>query len=224
MIYSNILEIKKLLSIDPDNTLYDTKLNFLNEFVSGWIEELLDRDFTYKTRTQFYNGTGTQKLLLRNRPVFTSPAIQCWLDGNGYYGQADNAFPDSSALTYGQDFVLRVDQDNGSSRSAILIRMKGAVWHRPFVRTPGLLTPYVWNALGNIKVTYTAGWTTDTLPAGFKLGVDYLIAKLNNLFPYGQLLSSESYEERSVSYWIPQKRWLLADVWGMIGSYKNWSY
>ena len=68
MLYSDLREIKSVMGIDPGDTSVDKSLNFYIEQASAWIEELLNRPgMSYKSRTEYYKGTGTQKILLKSR-------------------------------------------------------------------------------------------------------------------------------------------------------------
>lgn len=224
MILSDLRELKILLEINPQDTSEDAKLSFLIAHASAWIEELLDRPgLMYNSRTEYYGGTGTQKLLLRSRPVYPSPEIIVYQDQSGYYGSTSGAFQSNTQLFYGQDFCLDIDQDNGSSRSGILIKIRN-VWPKPAVRQIGYLSPFLGQGFGSIKVTYTSGYTVDTLPHPFRTAVNFLVAKMRQVLPLGFALTAESYEERSLSYLVPYKNYWLADVWAMVGSYKNWSW
>ena len=222
-ILTDIKELKGILEIDPLDTSEDKKLMFLIEMASQWIEEWLDRPGLFlKARTEYYNGTNTQKLLLRSRPVFTTPTIQVFLDESGYFGSVSGSFDSSlTALTYGEDFALKVDQEDGSSRSGILIRINN-LWPRPSVRQAGLLAPFIGEGFGSIKVTYTAGYYVDNLPPVFRLACNILVAQLRYMFPLGFLLASESFEERSISIHIPQKLYFLSMITPMLLPYKNW--
>ena len=193
--------VKVLLDIDSSNTAEDLKLNFLIELASDWIAEYLDRPgLLIASRTEFYKGTGTQKLLLNSRPVYTTPTIQVFLDEGGYYGSVTGSFnATTSALTYGTDFGLQIDQSNGTSRSGILFRIRN-VWTRPAVRTRGLLSPYIGEDFGSIKVVYTGGYFLENLPSQFLQAVVLIVARLRQLLPLGQIIQAESYEERAISY------------------------
>lgn len=191
---------------------------------SDWILEVLNRnELHYDVRTRYYNGTGTAKLLLAHRPVYTTPEIQVWVDENGFWGETSGAFS-STPLTYGSDFFLQLDtQENGTSRSGILVR-RSRYWTRPTLRQNGYLSPYIGEAFGNIKVTYAAGYRVDNLPPVFRLACNILVARLRALFPLGWVSSSESYEDRSVSVALPQKRRWLEEIWAMIGGHRNWKW
>lgn len=221
---TDLREVKAMLEIDPGDTQEDLKLQFYINQAASLIDDFLGRGLMFKSRTEFYNGTGTQKLNLRARPVYTSPTIQLWEDHDGLFGTETNAFSSSGdEKTYGQDFGLWVDQDDGTSRCGILIK-KNALWPKPMVRVQGLLTPFVGFPQGNIKVTYSAGYYVDNLPYNFRLAADLLVAKLRNIVPMGMELGSESYEERAVSYIAPQRNYLLSLVAPMLFQHRNWKW
>ena len=228
-----------MLSINPRKTTEDKKLMFFIEWASKWIEELLGRKdlMDKKVRTQFLKGTGTQKLALPARPVFTDPLPRVFVDENAYYGSTDDSFTaDQTELVYGNNnndnqvagqFCLDLDMDadgdgvEDASRSGLLIRINN-LWEKPSARQRGLLTPFIAPAFGSVKVIYTAGYTPDTIPSEIRAAANLITAKMRRLFPLGAFLTSESYEERAVSYFLPHKRLWLADVWPFIQSHRNW--
>ena len=236
MLLTTLPYLKTYLDIPQTDTTEDAKLSLLAEDATSLIEEWLNRNrstsvnFTNlakATRTEFYDGTNTHSLVLRHRPVWTAdtgdadPAVR--VHDGGYWGEASGAFPADNALTYGDDFVLRVDQPDGTSRSAILVRI-GDFWPRNQVRRRGLLSPYVDDGRGNIRCIYVAGWTADTIPAAFRLAANLLVARLRAFFPYGERISSESYEERSVSYDLPQRDKLFDLIHSILWSYRNFFF
>ncbi len=230
MLLTDLHELKAVLDVAPDNTAEDKKLNFFIEYASKLIEQLLNRSFEYRRRVEYYAGTGTQKICLRHRPVYTTPVVQVFYDSFGYYDASGTAFDDQGdELTYGDSFALVLDWDSDgdgiadASRSGILVRMNN-VWSRPSARQQGYLSPFVTESLGNYKVVSTGGYTIDTLPAEIRAAANILCAKLRLLMPLGMWLNSESYEERHVSYYIPHKRQLMSDVWPLIQGYRNQNF
>ena len=226
MLLNDLNELKTLMDIPLAHTAEDAKLLFLLRMASDWIAELLDRpDLSIKTRTEYYDGTGTKNLLLRCRPVHTSPEPQAFEDLGGYWATASGAFAASTTqLTWGTDFTLRLDPgENGVSRSGILVRI-GGVWDRPQARQQGLLSPFITEGNGNVKVVYLAGYTFDSLPSTFRLALAFLVTRLRYVFPLGVELNSDSYEERSISVVISEKTKLLALVKPLLWSHRNWSF
>lgn len=223
-VLTDLIECKRILEIDPLNTSEDAKLNFFIEYAGDLIEEYLDRKLALASRTEYYDGTGTPQLRLRCRPVFTTPTIQVWEDKTGYYGSESNDYGSETALTYGADFFLKVDQSDGiSSRSGLLIR-RNAFWPKKDARQRGLLSPYVTTGYGAVKVIYTAGYSVDTMPSQIRAASNLLVARLRALFPTGMEVSSESYEERHVSLVAARKDYLMALVKPMLFSFRNWSH
>lgn len=223
-ILTDLRELKSILEIDPLDNSEDKKLMFLIEMASQWIEEWLNRPGLFlKSRTEYYNGTNTQKLLLRSRPVYTSPTIQVFLDESGFFGSASGSFDATlTALVYGEDFALKIDQEDGTSRSGMLVRINN-FWPRPAIRQQGLLAPFIGEGFGTIKVIYSAGYYVDNLPPVFRLACNTLVAQLRHMYPLGFLLTSENYEERAISLHIP-KHFLLGMITPMLLSYRNWKF
>ena len=178
---------------------------------------------SYKARTEYYNGTGGLKLLLRHRPVFTTPTIVVHLDSGAYYGSVTGSFAGTSALTYGTDFSLKIDQEDGTSRSGILIRIN-EFWPKPQSRQAGFLSPFLGESFGNIRITYTAGFTVDMLPAQIRAACNLLIARMRAILPVGMEIGSESYEERSLGLITQQKNYLTSLIRPMIWPYRNWYF
>lgn len=223
--FMDLRELKTLMEIDPLDTTEDSKLNFLIDTAASWLEEWTNRPgFFYRQRTEIYSGTGTQKMLLRARPVFTTPTILINTDAAlpGSFGSSPNAFGDP--LVYGQDFYLQIDQDNGTSRSGILLNMRNGYWQRPTCRQWGLLSPFLGQAFGNYQVIYTAGYTVDTLPAVIRNAVALIVANLRYVWPLGLPLSSDSFEDRSISIGTDKKNYIFALVKPMLITFRNWSF
>lgn len=147
------------------------------------------RTFRSATRTEYYSGTGRPELLLRQRPVSTS-GLDVRLDNNGYFGQAAGTFGTDSALVAGVHYALKLDDpdDPTMSQSGILIWLNypanfATAPNWPVWVTPGVLTPGVvragWPASdGNIRVSYTAGYTT--IPPAIRLAIKGLIQDIRN--------------------------------------------
>lgn len=194
--------------------------------VSGWLETSMNRKFTYQSRTEFYNGTGTQRILLKSRPVYpyglpagASLTMQVWTDASGFWGSASGAFDSTTLLTYGTDWALQLDSEDGTtSKCGILVRLNN-YWFAPQQRQTGLLSPFIGQGMGNVKVTYDAGFTVDTLPPEVRLACTMACARLRYVLPLGVELSSESYEERSISIVTSERDKLLALVKPMLTAF-----
>lgn len=225
MLFTDTSELKKILDIDPLDLSEDAKLSLCIEWATDLIGTFLGRPgFDLKARTEFYKGTGTQNLLLNHRPVSTTPTIVVLSDTAGNYGSSPNAFDSSIAsLVYGTDFCLDIDQEDGTSRSGILVRI-GDYWPRPRVRSAGLLSPFLGQDTGSLKITYTAGYTVDNLPAAFRVAGNLLVARLRYIFPLGMELGGEGYEERSLAVITDQKDYIFSLIRPILSPYRNWRW
>lgn len=223
----DLREIKAKMELDPGDSSDDKILNFIIPQAIEWIEEVLGRKLQYKTRTEYYNGTNNPKLCLRARPVFATVPdpytdLTVWHDPDGYWGSGDDAFSEDP-LTYGTDYALKIDSDDGSSRCGVLVRING-VWEKPAYRQAGYLSAFVGEDKGSIKVTYTAGYTADTVPGALRMAASFLVIRIRRLFPLGYELSSESYEERSISIMADNKHYLLGLIMPMLVQFQNRSW
>lgn len=220
---TDINEVKKVLEIDPDDTSEDVILGFYIEQASSLISEYLDRDLEQKSRTEYYPGTGTQRLLLRSRPVLVNPTIQVSIDGYGYYGSTSGAFTSpNSVLTFGQDFCVET-LDGVESRTGILVRINN-LWPRPSARQTGYLSPFIVPSYGNVKVVYTGGYTIDSLPAQIRSACNLLVSRIRYMMPLGMEIGSESYEERSISLVSERRDYLMGVVKQLLFSRRNWTF
>jgi hypothetical protein len=221
---SDLQEAKAILEIDADDPTEDVRLLIFLEWASQLIEaEILDRPLALKSRTEYYAGTGTQQLLLRSRPVFTTPTIEVSVDDSGLFGQVSGSFGSDTALTWGDDFGLKIDTDDGSSKCGILVR-NNALWERPSVRYRGLLSPSIGPAFGNIKVTYTAGYTVATMPAPVRAACLAIVATYRFIFPIGMPIGGDGYESATVNVLNEKKGYLTALAKPHLMAFKNWSW
>jgi hypothetical protein len=168
--------VKTHLGMASEDTTLDPQLNQLLAAVDAAIKKQLKQNFEEDTYTEFYDGTGSERLYLRQTPV-QSTGLTVYEDSNGNYGQTSGAFAASTLLTLGTDYVLAVDQPDGTSLQGVLVRLYG-VWSGRTLYGPKELTGSPSDALGSIKVTYTAGY--ETIP--YDLATD------------GQAMRSENYD------------------------------
>lgn len=222
MLLTDLIECKALLGIAASDPCEDKLLNFLIEMASNWIEEWLGRSLEYKQRTEYYNGSGTLKLVLRSRPVYVD-GLQVWMDERAFFGSAPDAF-NNDPLVYGKDFCLDIDQDNGTSRSGILIRIN-RIWPKQQYSARGFLTSFLGESFGSIKVIYNAGYTVDNLPPIIRLAATTLVANMRYMLPLGLDLNSDSYEAKSIGINADKKNQLMRQVVkAMLLNFKNWWY
>lgn len=229
MLITDLRELKGIMDIDPLDTSEDKKLLWLIEMATDIIEKWLNRSLSYKVRTQYYKGTGTQKLTLRNRPVYPTSApsvaaslpftaIDAAVNEQGYFGTASGSFSNTpNPMVFGANYTLEIDRDDGGSDSGILIRI-GNYWPRPVVRQAGLLSPFVWDDPGSIQITYTAGYTVDSLPAQMRFAANLLVARMAYLMPLGMAVTSESYIDRNINLVDERDGYLL----GLVAPHLTW--
>lgn len=173
----------------------------------------------YRTLTEYYEGKGTRELLLNQRPVISIGSV--YEDRGAYYGEASGAFASTSLLTAGTEYVLR--RDNGDkaeqSLSGIVMRI-GSVWPTNAYRQAGDLSYTNLLGLGNIKVTYNAGYAV--VPPKVRRAVASLVAAIRAGAGTVGDLASESLDYYSYSKMSPaDQAKALTSVKGLLAQYRN---
>jgi hypothetical protein len=181
--------VKTHLGMASEDTTLDPQLNQLLAAVDAAIKKQLKQNFEEDTYTEFYDGTGSERLYLRQTPV-QSTGLTVYEDSNGNYGQTSGAFAASTLLTLGTDYVLAVDQPDGTSLQGVLVRLYG-VWSGRTLYGPKELTGSPSDALGSIKVTYTAGY--ETIPYDLAMAANQIVAWAASATD-GQAMRSENYD------------------------------
>lgn len=194
----------------------DEQIQIMIDGISDLVKKALNRDLELKERTEYYSGNNNAVLILNQRPVISVSRV-C-VDGGSYFGQSPNAFPVTSDLVPGVDYVVMAGV-NGVGSSGCLRRL-GGFWPNPPIRFPGRVSVQPGWPNGNILVTYTAG--LDPIPAGIVFAVNQAVLKAcANAMLAGEA-QSKSYEDASISY-VSQAD--LQSVFGsidrVIGSYKT---
>ena len=140
--------------------------------------------------TEYYRGTGTPDLVLRNWPVNSIASV--FEDMAAAYGQASGAFAADTELEQGVDYALAKDGIGGAAKSGMLRRL-GNVWQKPDVYRPGLIHPIPVDTPGTIKVVYNAGYAT--VPHDIQQACLMLMACVKRIMKIGAPLSSEGWED-----------------------------
>ena len=190
MAISSLDRVKTLLGISDSTTTYDDLITQLLAGVEAAVEGWCKREFTSATKTEFYTGGGTPRLLLRRRPVSSVSAV--YLDLQGNYGQTSGAFAAATLLTAGVDYALEYEATT-TAPAGVLRRLSGypstwQTWPETIFYGGGTLTEGrggpVWPAVpGCLKITYLAGYSA--MPGDLMLAVDQLAAKLYHEGKFG---------------------------------------
>lgn len=191
--------VKTLLGIT--GTAEDSKLDLLVNYADAAIKRYLGRDIestSYPGAATngrgdggYYSGNGSRWLVLRQRPVTTLTSI--YLDATGRWGQnPDGSFASATLLVAGTDYALDYDGYLGSAAASHsgLVQRIGGVWPQSHWYAAGRLLADPQPAQGNIKVAYTAGFSS--VPADIAQAAALLVAFWRNIEPRGQALQSES--------------------------------
>lgn len=179
--------------------------------VDAMIKRWLGQDIEQQTITnEYHEGNNSPHLVLLQGPIISLTSV--YLDATGSYGFSEDPFPAATLLTAGDDYTWRRNRP----RSRIVIRLNG-VWPAISRRTPGLLSAYQDHGLGNIKVTYVAGYAT--VPADLTLAANIIIGLIrHDAMQGGATLTSESYE--GYSYSVQREASYLKSVQYLLKNYR----
>jgi hypothetical protein len=178
-----LAEVKLQLGITDSSK--DTLLNQLIAQAIAHAKRETQRLFTVEELVEFYDGTNTSKLVLRESPVVSVDEIR--LDDNGHYGQSIDSFGDETILIEGVDYAV-----NGS-----IVHRINAWWPPRVVNRIGQLSNEIRHGQGNIKVTYHAGF--DGMPDDIKDACIQIIARRLET-QTGREVASKKMDYVSVSY------------------------
>lgn len=144
-----------------------------------------------KTFTEFYDGTGTPYLKLKQRPVQSITTVH--EDSDGYFGEPTTAFATADLLTAADDYVLLRDNANATEKSLSgqIVRING-VWSLPAGRLKGVLSDVTDAPRGNIKVVYVAGFAP--IPTRYQMACEQYVAIMRRIRTTGASLQSEQYD------------------------------
>lgn len=199
----------------------DTALTAWVSQVDRLIKSYVKQNLEEATYTEYYWGSGTRELVLRQRPVQSITSL--YEDGDGYFGYGSDPFTSADLLTAGTDYALSRDSSaTEASKTGIVYRL-GSAWPRSSVIQGGNLTGSGEPGLGNIKVTYVGGWSTANLPADLTLAANQLVGVIRRAAAAGGTVQSESLDYYSVTYKSDAEAMTtLGDVKQILSRYREW--
>lgn len=178
---TTLARLKAVLGVSSTDSSQDDLLQLYVDSANEAVEVYCGRTFASADYVQYYTGNNTYRLVLRQRPVTAVSEVR--FDGSGYFGQRDGGFDSTTVLTEGVDYCLDWDSGANYSKSGILFRI-GTIWpmlHRQIYYTR--LSPDIGPALGNLKVSYTAGYPT--IPADLSLAATQVAAHMKRVSALG---------------------------------------
>lgn len=123
--------------------------------------------------------------------------LEVRIDQTGYYGHGSSAFPTTSILTHGTEFVIKADETGTRANGALLRKLSstGAVTvqeeNRDYAGSLYAAPQPTWPiGSGNIKVVYYAGYAT--IPEDLESAVLMWAAKMFDYAESGDAYNSES--------------------------------
>lgn len=182
------------------DTSEDSYLTQLIGQVNTTVLTWLDRNIESASYTEYYAGNWSKYLQLKQYPVTAVASV--YLDNTGYWGQGTDAFASTTLLTAGEDYVLVKDGVlPGAPTTPVgltgrLLRLTGT-WSGTRVRGLDNLATEYDRGHGNIKVSYTAGYSS--VPSDLELAATLIVQRLRQAGQMGQQISSESIIDYSYS-------------------------
>jgi len=123
--------IKTLLGVS--DTSLDAVIDVLIPQADAIIKGYLGREIEQATYTEYYSGSGDQVIVLNQTPVQSITSVN--EDRDGFYGDGTDAFPASSLLVQGADYVLRKDDATNTEVSKSGILYPRSTGKRPWIRS-----------------------------------------------------------------------------------------
>lgn len=162
------------------------------------VKRICQRSFTRGTYTEYLDTVGQPIVTLRETPIISITSV--YLDAQGFYGQAPNAFPSTTQLTAGTDYCLMIDRPDGYSYAGRLYRI-GYGWPIGTAWNTRNLTPTPTACPGALKVTYVGGYSL--IPYDLKQVIYQIVADRRGAALNGISMGSESFEGYSYSLGTP---------------------
>ncbi|NDD75548.1 MAG: hypothetical protein EBZ40_11325 [Gammaproteobacteria bacterium] len=175
-------------------TAQDALLTVLVNAVSMEIRRWCDRDlingFELTARTEYYNGSGEETIMLREWPVASVASVVIRYAG----GQTETV----DATTY------RVDSESGVLSRIDAVRTRYGVTSFGNIDSIFAAEPRFPDGFGNIAVTYTGGYDIANIPPDLKMACYRLIDLAYSARGRNFALASESLGQYSYSNGNPQ--------------------
>lgn len=189
-----VTEVKNQLGISLADVSEDTFLAQIVKAVDYEAKKYFDRQIEQATYTnEFYCGTNTKVLNLNEYPILSPTAVtDVRIDSMGFWGQYSGGFSTETALVRGSDYSLVCDGYNGISDTGRLFKING-VWPARFESRRGQLAAAVKPGAGNIRVSYTAGYTV--IPYDLRLALWQVCVEIRAKRKYGLMPASEGLGE-----------------------------
>lgn len=207
--------VKAQAGILSADTSRDSQIDAMIAGVTSLVKQQLNRDIEATDYTEYHSGDGKPFLLLRQYPVNSIASI--YYDNAGYFGDGAGAFPASTLLISGTDYCLLDGLNHKGGQG--MVRRIGSMWYGRPSRVFGSVENLPPIDMGNIKVTYNAGFgpgaAAGPIPAAIVMSVNSLILQLVTTAAAGGGVASMSYEDASVTYLTPD---VAARAWGSIAS------
>lgn len=163
-------------------------LNEVNDALTLAIRQPLNS----ATYTEYYNAPTTDRIALRQWPVSSVTTVKVAQGSNGDPAK----FTSDTLLDQYTDWILEVDQSNGTSRSGILRNVNGW-WGVSYTRPVGRLASRIDPDYRAVQVVYVAGYVQ--IPQSLKSAALLMTSRLFHMRKFGLIPGSASLNGASYS-------------------------
>lgn len=199
------------------SNISDAQLTALIDATSVVIENYIGYPLLSATHVDYYSGNNTKFIVLRVKPVTSITSV--YHDPNAYFETRSGSFDSTTLLTSGVDYALQ-EKDSTTSKSALLVRIKGVWPEYPRYREAFKLSKDFVPSHGDIKVTYVAGYAT--IPSDIKLAVVQIVVRLLTSLRFTGPLKAEKLGDHSYELFAVTKAMNeLASVRQILSKYKD---
>lgn len=170
----------------------DAALQMILNEVNGALTHAIRQPLESTTYTEYYDAPYTDRLVLRQWPVTTVTTVKVAQNSSGDPAK----FTTDTLWTQYVDYVVEVDQSNGSSRSGLLRSTRG-YWGMQQAHPMGRLASRMTADYRAVQVVYVAGY--DQIPQSLKSAALLMTSRLFHLRKFGLMPGSASLNGASYS-------------------------
>jgi uncharacterized phiE125 gp8 family phage protein len=176
----DVATVKEALKIPTATTSEDTVLGSMISRASILANKFAGRTFLQQTYTEYYDGDGTDTLMVNNYPIGAVTSL---------YDSTDRVFDSGSAIDVTDDVMI--DADAGIVR----------LWNNAIAFNTGK---------ANIKIVYTGGYALASMPYDIQEAVILIVQhQYRRIYQDQRIgLASETIGDHTMQYvedWIPKK-------------------
>lgn len=155
------------------DTARDAALELILNDVNNAINLYLRNPLEQVSRTEYIDAPATDRIVLRYWPVVTITSVKVAYMSNG----DPSKFTSDTLWDQYTDWILEVDESDGSSRCGVLRATQG-YWSVNYRRPPGRLTSRLDPDFRAVQIVYVAGYLA--IPSSLKTAAQIMTSRIFN--------------------------------------------